>query len=123
MFQYEATIKRVVDGDTLTLLIDLGFHVYSLVNVRLARINAPDEVKFGVGGIQDPSRDFIMQRCPPGAVVVVDISRQEKYGRWLADVYYKPGSVDRNEILKDSLCLNDELVKAGLAVPYDGGRK
>lgn len=123
MFQYEAKIIRIVDGDTLSLDLDLGFHIHVEQVVRLAHINTPETVNYKSTGIDDPAKDFIMQHCPPGSVCVANITRQEKYGRWLAELYFCPGEIDRMKILAASQLLNDELVKAGLAVHYEGGKK
>lgn len=123
MFQYEAQIKRVVDGDTLIVDIDLGFHVRIEETVRLARINTPDVVGFNSKGIDDPAAKYIFSHCPPGSIVILGITRAEKYGRWLAEVWYKPGAFKREDILQSPLVLNDELVREGLALPYGGGRK
>lgn len=123
MFQYEATIKRVIDGDTLLLDIDLGFHVRFETSIRLARINTPDLVNYGLNGVEDRAAAYVMQHCPPGSVCVVAITRAEKYGRWLAELCYSPGETDRKNILENPRVLNDELVREGLAVPYSGGRK
>jgi micrococcal nuclease len=123
MFQYEAVIKRVVDGDTLLIDLDLGFHVRLQETVRLVGINTPETVGYDAGGIRDPAQDFIFSHCPPGSVVVANITRKEKYGRWLAVVLYLPGSVNRDEILRNPRVLNDDLVKQGLAKLYDGGKK
>ena len=35
-------IEKIVDGDTVDVGVDLGFHVTTKVRVRLARINAPE---------------------------------------------------------------------------------
>jgi micrococcal nuclease len=123
MFQYEAQIKRIIDGDTLVLDLDLGFCVHIEETVRLARINTPETVNYGASGIVDPAKNFIMQNCPPGSMCVASISRKEKYGRWLADIYYLPGVSDRVAIMRAPRVLNDDLVRAGLAVSYDGGKK
>lgn len=123
MFQYEAQVKRVVDGDTLEMLIDLGFGVKISQMVRMAHINTPDVLKSDAHGIIDPAKDFIYSRIPPGAVCVVNISRKEKWGRWLAEVYYLPGSVSRDEIARQGRQLNREMIDAGLAVAYEGGKK
>lgn len=123
MFQYEAQVKRIIDGDTLDLMIDLGFNVHALATVRLAHVNTPEMVTYTLEGIKDPARDFIMSKIPPGAVCVVNISRKEKYGRWLAEIYYLPGSISRNEIAAQGRQLNQELISAGLAVAYEGGKK
>ena len=123
MFQYEAKIVSVVDGDTMILDLDLGFKIHITETVRLARINTPEIVNYGATGIDDPARVFVMERCPPGSVCVANISRREKYGRWLADILFRPGESDRDQILQNPRVLNDELVKAGLAKPYAGGKK
>lgn len=123
MFQYEAEILEVVDGDTLKVRIDLGFHVYIEETIRLARINTPETVQYKAQGIFDPAKVFILEHAPIGSVCVVQITRTEKYGRWLAELFYKPGERDRLKILADPHVLNDDLVRAGLARPYAGGRK
>lgn len=123
MFQYEATLLKIIDGDTLRLNIDLGFHVTIEATVRLARINTPEIVSFTAKGIDDPAKRFIMQNLPVGSVCVAEITRTEKYGRWLADIYFQLGVSDRVKIMETPRNLNNELVRNGFAAPYDGGRK
>lgn len=123
MFQYEATVIRIVDGDTLWLNVDLGFKIHYEIDVRLADVNTPEVVKYGVSGISDPAKAYVQQCVPPGSVCVVDISRPEKYGRWLARIYYQPGVSDRSKILANPRVLNDELVQRGFAQRYEGGKR
>ena len=40
MYQYKAKLDRVVDGDTGYAHIDLGFHIWKRVNIRLYGIDA-----------------------------------------------------------------------------------
>ena len=42
MYQYNATLVRVVDGDTVDAMIDLGFDIQVKKRIRLAGINAPE---------------------------------------------------------------------------------
>jgi len=123
MFQYPATIKRIVDGDTLWLDVDLGFRLHFEIVVRLAHINTPETINYTAKGLVDPAAAFIAKSLPLGSSCIVDIIKQEKYGRWLAVVYYLPGEMDREKILANPHVLNDELVKAGLAQRYEGGKK
>jgi len=123
MFQYEAKLLRLIDGDTMIFDIDLGFKIHTEIDVRLARIDTPETVNYTAKGIADPAKIYIMQNMPVGSVCVVNISRAEKYGRWLADVFFQTGEVDRDEIMLHPRCLNDELVRNGLARLYDGGKK
>ena len=43
MFEYNAEIIRVVDGDTLIALIDVGFHTHVKSTLRLYGINTPEK--------------------------------------------------------------------------------
>lgn len=42
MWQYRAKVARVVDGDTVDLVLDAGFRIQTQQRVRMARINAPE---------------------------------------------------------------------------------
>lgn len=123
MFQYAARIVQVIDGDTLKIDLDLGFRCHLFETIRLAHINTPEIVNYDAGGIVDPAKNYIMQHCPPGSMCVVGITRQEKYGRWLADLFFLPGESDPVKILQNARTLNGELVMEGFAMPYEGGRK
>ena len=117
MYRYQATVVRVVDGDTLYLDVDLGFFIRMKIDVRLKGLNTPE--------IRGPEREaglkskaFVEAALPPGALVVVDTYKAEKYGRYLADVWYLPGAKRREEVLANGRWLNQELLEQGLAVPY-----
>ena len=42
MYEYKCKVKRVVDGDTMDVILDLGFDVHHAVRVRLAGIDTPE---------------------------------------------------------------------------------
>ena len=42
MFEYKAKITRVIDGDTVDAMIDLGFSVHRKIRIRLHGINTPE---------------------------------------------------------------------------------
>ena len=44
LFRYRATVRHVIDGDTVALVLDLGDSVYRRRNVHLLDINAPEVV-------------------------------------------------------------------------------
>jgi len=110
LYQYKLVKPTVVDGDTLTASIDLGFGVMlTNVKIRLAHINCPERgteegVKakwFTEAWIHDAS----------DAVISVKNHRKDKYGRIL-------GSVGCN-----GQSLADALILAGHGVAYEGERK
>jgi micrococcal nuclease len=106
LYTYLAKVISVHDGDTLTALVDLGFDVQLTLTIRLFGINAPELFKPTTEAGRK-SRDFIISKVLNQQVVVQTLrDKKEKYGRYLAHVYYGDAQV----------CLNDELVANGLAV-------
>jgi len=114
MFDYRAKLVRVVDGDTVDLDIDLGFHIHTHERVRLTGINTPElhspleteRVK------AKAAAEFLTTLLGGELVVKTSRDSQEKYGRFLARLYSTSG-----------VCANDEMVKSGHAVAYDGGKR
>lgn len=123
MFQYEARLLRVVDGDTIVADVDLGFRIRIEQVIRLAHVNAPDVVNYGAAGVNDPAKTYIETHCGIGALLILSTLKSEKYGRWLAEVYYHPGAGTREQVQQSPLYLNRELLDAGLVQEYEGGRK
>lgn len=93
MYEYKATVVSVYDGDTITVDIDLGFHITIRQSVRLAEINAP-EVKGSEKILGKTSRDRLRELLPIGSVVTLETYKDgiEKYGRYLALVIDSEGT-------------------------------
>jgi micrococcal nuclease len=79
-----ATVLEVVDGDTLRLELDLGWHIKYTTRVRIARINAP-ECKTPEG---DAAKSYANTLVHPGDEVIFTSQRLDKYGRPLGTVTY-----------------------------------
>lgn len=43
MWEYKGKVERVIDGDTLEILIDLGFHVYTNQHIRVLNLSCPEK--------------------------------------------------------------------------------
>lgn len=108
-YLYKANVLRVVDGDSVDFKIDLGFGIFHDIKIRLLGINAP-ETSTPEGKV---SRDWLKQQLPAGTPVLLLTQRdkKEKYGRYLGTIYL------------NGLDMNEELVKSGHAVLYDGGAR
>jgi len=111
MYTYKALVKSIYDGDTLRADIDLGFGVILTdQSLRLLGIDTPE-----IKGVERPqgiiSRDFVVERIPVGSYITMTTvkDRKEKFGRYLATVYY--GEEQKN--------LNEELLSSGMATPYE----
>lgn len=110
-------VVRVVDGDTVDVIIDLGFNVSIKQRVRVAGIDTPEkrtrdeeEKKYGIAATEFAEKWFAENE---GNIIL----RTEiegafgKYGRLLGYFY------------ADEMCFNEAIVDAGLAWRYDGGTK
>jgi len=106
MYQYKASIKRVIDGDTAVLDVDLGFHIWLHdLHFRFYGINAPEKTDHeGWAAATDYVENFFKE-FPQ---VIVTVHGEDKYGRWLADFVDPTGCGT----------LNMQLVNLGLAKVY-----
>ena len=108
LYQYQAKILKVIDGDTIKVEFDLGFHIKFSETIRLFGINTPEI--HGINkdnGIKSKLR--VEQLLPVGIMVVIETIKdeKEKYGRYLAKIHLADGTI-----------LNEVLINEGLAKPF-----
>ncbi len=113
IWRYRAVLDRVIDGDTIVVDIDLGFRVRSKQILRLAGINAPELSSPDV----QVHNAAVAAQCYLASLVrdqdlIVRTEKTEKYGRWLAWITNA-----------SNLDVNQAMIDAGVAVPYDGKGK
>lgn len=105
-YLYKAKILSIVDGDTLDVIVDLGFRITITQRVRLYGINTPERGQEGYLEAKNALVPYI------GAdVTIKSYKPEDKYGRWLGAVY----ASDRS--------LSDILIAEGHGVPYFGGKR
>ena len=115
-------ITRVLDGDTIDVIIDLGFDLAKSERVRIAGVDTPEKrtrnleekalgidatewLKDKLEGAIDGDDDLIIRTELVGGV--------GKYGRLLGWLY----------IGDSDLSLNEQMITEGYAHAYDGGKK
>ena len=110
LYHYRAVVRKVYDGDTITVDIDLGLGSWIHgENLRLYRINAP-EVRGTERQAGLRSRDFLRSQIMGKEVIIQTVKdKKGKYGRYLADIWLKDYSGNWVNI-------NDLLVQQGYAV-------
>lgn len=99
MYEYKCIIRRVVDGDTVDVDIDLGFDSWiHHQRVRLVGIDAPEtrtrDLEEKAAGFA--SKEFVENLLPVGDIVKM-ISKEYnrgKYGRIIADFIVYDRSTD-----------------------------
>jgi endonuclease YncB( thermonuclease family) len=82
-----AEVVEVVDGDTVRLDLDLGWHIRYTTRVRIAAINAPEiSTPAGVA-----SKIYAETLLRPGDSVMFISTKLDKYGRPLGHLHYGQG--------------------------------
>jgi micrococcal nuclease len=103
MYEYQARLLQVVDGDTYDLELDLGVETSRKIRVRLDGIDAPEKStalgKQALAWVTD-----YFNRLPTWFTVNTIKDKTEKYGRYLVKV----GT------------MKEDMIAAGFAKPYDG---
>ena len=109
-------LVKVVDGDTVDVLLDLGFHTYVKKRVRLHGIDAWESTtrnkevkKLGLA-----AKARLKELCGDGEGLVVECTGIGKYGRVIGILF----NLDQGNVN-----LNKMLVLEGHAKEYGGRRR
>ena len=116
MFEYNATVTKVVDGDTIDAMVDLGFGTWKKVRIRMHGINAPEsrtrdleEKKKGLAAkarliemLEENKNEFILVSHGVG-----------KFGRCLGEIFLN----------KKENSINKQLIWEGHGTEYFGGKR
>jgi micrococcal nuclease len=116
MYEYACKVERVVDGDTIDVVLDLGFDVSFKSRVRLYGIDTPES---RTRDLDEKARGkmataFLKEAIDSGEKVVIQTKLKDsrgKFGRVLGDV------------IVDGININQELITNNYAVAYFGQSK
>lgn len=118
-FWYSAKVLSVVDGDTIDLMIDLGFNIHHKIRVRLYGVNTPEsrtkdlaEKEMGLKA-KSFTNDWLTRHQWVFVNTIPD--KNDKYGRILAKIYSSE-QIDN----PTTACLNTDIIQAGFAREYYG---
>ena len=117
MFEYNAVLDRVVDGDTVDATIDLGFDTWKKTRIRFYGINTPEsrtrdleEKKKGLAAkdrlieiLKANDNKFVLKSHGVG-----------KYGRCLGELFVE--SLGETSV-------QETLINEGHGVAYFGGKR
>jgi micrococcal nuclease len=108
MFKYNAVVDYVVDGDTVDLSIDLGFDIWHKTRVRLLGIDTPEKW-YNYGKVV---KAYVVEQLEGKPVQIVS-TKQDKYGRYLVQIYLDSGVET----------FNKHLIDQGMAKSYFGAAR
>ena len=117
MYTYNAKVDRVIDGDTVDALVDLGFDTWKKVRIRFQGIDAPEsrtrdleEKKRGLA-----AKDRVIEILNENNnVFILKSHGVGKYGRCLGELFV--------ETLGD-ISLQKTLINEGHAIEYKAGKR
>jgi len=114
MYNYKAFSVRIVDGDTIDMVIDMGFKITTNQRIRLSKINTPetfrrkkDSEEYKAGML---AKEFVEKRIAENnnQFIIETEKNPGVYGRYLGTIWFEDSETS----------LNDELLEKGLAVLY-----
>ena len=114
MYEYNCKVKRVVDGDTVDVVIDLGFDIHFATRVRLYGMDTPESRTRNkdekVRGYM--SKDFLEEWMEKDDVIIrTRRDKKGKFGRVLGEMLVRGENI------------NKLMIKECLAVEYYGQSK
>ena len=120
MYRYNAKVTKVVDGDTLDAMVDLGFDTWVKKRVRLSGLNAYEsrtrDKKEKVKGLAAKARVVEVLEASNNEIILTSLG-VGKYGRCLGEVQVAKSYIRSNKYQGKSL--NRMLIKEGHAVVYE----
>jgi micrococcal nuclease len=115
---YVKEVTKVVDGDTIDVVIDLGFDIMYKSRVRLAGIDTPEsrtrDLEEKALGLE--AKEYLKHALKSADNIVIKtekLNSSEKYGRILGWIYLDKAHVS----------VNNEMVMKGYAWAYLGDTK
>jgi len=119
---YRAKLERVVDGDTIDALIDVGFDIWVKKRIRYkgidtweSRTKDLDEKKLGIAA-KERNKELLESVSSKPGYFRLKSHGVGKYGRVLGEILIKDTEgIEYN--------INQTLIDEGHAYIYDGGKK
>jgi len=119
---YKAKLERVVDGDTIDALIDLGFDTWVKKRIRYkgidtweSRTKDLDEKKLGLAA-KERNKELLESVSSKPGYFRLRSHGVGKYGRVLGEIFVK-------DIEGIEYNVNQTLIDEGHAYEYEGGKK
>lgn len=89
MYDYKIVmVNKVVDGDTVDVMIDVGFRMTTVQRIRLLGVNTPERGEEGYIAAGELVKGWCDDRA---GRLRIRTEKSDSFGRWLGDVYEPDG--------------------------------
>ena len=119
---YRAKLDRVVDGDTVDALIDVGFDIWFKKRIRFkgldtweSRTRDLEEKKKGLAA-KARTKELLEKVSTKSGYFRLKSYGLGKYGRVLGEIFIQ-------DVKGNTICINNQLINEGHAYIYEGGKK
>ena len=119
---YRGKLERVVDGDTIDALIDVGFDIWIKKRIRYSGIDTWESrtrnLEEKAKGLEAKARnkELLMEVSSKSGYFRLKSFGVGKYGRVLGEIYIEDSEGKQYNI-------NETLISEGHAYVYEGGKK
>jgi len=116
LYTYNAKVERVVDGDTVDALVDLGFDTWKKVRIRMMGMNAPES---RTRDLEEKAKGLAAKKYLHDLLESYDFNfvlkshGVGKYGRCLGEMFLENQPVS----------VNSMMINEGHAKEYNGGKR
>ena len=118
LYTYKAFVVKVYDGDTITVLTNVGFNINIKMKLRLSLIDTPElrgeEREAGLVA-RDALREKILNKT---VYIKTEKDKTGKYGRYLATIYISEPFLSESEGHSNFVNVNKWLIDNKYATYY-----
>ncbi len=115
---YNAHVSRIIDGDTIQVVVDAGFRIKMEMRLRLLDVDTPelrprggtDEEKEAEKKAAKRAKEYVSD-CVLDKNIRIRTHKADSFGRYLADIWFDLPT-------GGEVHLNQDLLDRGLAEPY-----
>jgi micrococcal nuclease len=112
LYHYSAHVLRVVDGDTLEVMIDHGDSIFRKRTIRILGMNAPEMTGKAKDAGHGARNVLILHLAIHGNAIIIRTEKPDSFGRSLAECWTLDGK-----------SVAEYMIEQGRAVPTNAAGK
>lgn len=103
-YDYAVTeVIRVVDGDTVDMRLDVGFHLTAALRFRVLDLDTPERGEPGWAEATGITSSWLAVHAALPGGLRARTAKADSFGRWLADIYQPADGVRLSDYVADRM--------------------